>query len=575
MEDTKTAIDVTAPLAEEVAAPDVVAQEVVEKKTFGKRPMKTALIHFAIWVPLTAFIIALCINGKGKSGYEFAIVVYVFISLRLLAQHVSMSKLIYAPLGKASDMVFGWIPRTIPEKFQMPIAGGLYFIALVVCACALPTTENGTIPQRLQSIAGMIVMTLGLYATSANRKAVNWRTVVVGFILQLLIALFVLKTQAGVNIFDFLSKFIALFLEESKFGLEFVLGDTATNPFRFTFAVSVLPAILFFCSFITIVYYLGGMQYLVGKFAWLMVRLMDTSGAESVVAAASPFIGQGESALMVKPFVEFMTRSEIHASMVSGFATIAGSVLLAYVQFTGNSPQATSTILASCLMSMPGSLLVSKLRYPEEEESITKGYVKVPESEEKDANVLDAAAKGAAIGVQLALLIAGSLIAIIALYHCANDVVGWAFWMIQVNNWIDPTKSVSIELILSYLFYPFALCIGIAPESARKAGEFMATKMVVNEFVAYSSLSSIAFNNTITLPDGSHPLTGALDPRTTRLLTLALCGFANIGSIGIQLSIFGVIAPTRKKDYAELVLSAMITGTLSTWMSAAVAGALL
>ncbi|KAJ3232674.1 hypothetical protein HDU78_006946 [Chytriomyces hyalinus] len=569
--DSKVAIDASL----DPTATTTTALPVEEKKTFGKRPLKTALIHLAIWVPLTAFIIALCINGKGKSGYEFAIVVYVFISLRLLAQHVSMSKLIYAPLGKLFGMLFGWIPRTIPEKFQMPIAGALYIIILVAIACGLPVTETGTIPQRLQSIAGMIVMSLVLYASSSNRKAVNWRTVVVGFFLQLIIAIFILKTQAGVNIFNFLSNFIAMFLGESKFGLEFVLGDTASNPFKYTFAVSVLPAILFFCSFITIVYYLGGMQYLVGKFAWLMVRLMDTSGAESVVAAASPFIGQGESALMVKPFVEFMTRSEIHASMVSGFATISGSVLLALVNYAGNSPQSTSTILASCLMSMPGSLVAAKLRYPEEEESITKGFVKVPENEEKDANLLDAAAKGAAIGVQLALLIAGSLIAIIALFHCANDVVAWAFWMVNIPNWIDASQSVKIELLLSYLFYPVALCIGVAPESARKAGEFMATKIVVNEFVAYSQLSAAAFNTSITLADGSHPLSGALDPRTVRLLTLALCGFANIASIGIQLSIFGVIAPARKKDYAELALSAMLTGAMSTWLSAAVAGALL
>ncbi|KAI8612698.1 Na+ dependent nucleoside transporter C-terminus-domain-containing protein [Chytriomyces sp. MP71] len=565
--DSKTAIDV----ADLTAQPPL---EVKEKPMFGKRPLKTALIHLAIWIPITAFIIALIINGRGKSGFELAIVVYAFITLRLLAQHVSMSQLVYAPLGKLFDMVFGWIPRTIPANLQMPIAGGLYLVILIVTACATPVTEVGTIPQRIQSIIGLLIMTGGLYASSANKKAINWRTVVCGFFLQFIIALFILKTQAGVNIFNFLSTFIANFLEESKAGLAFVLGPNQDNPFKYTFAVAVLPAILFFCSFITIVYYLGGMQYLVGKFAWLMVRLMDTSGAESVVAAASPFIGQGESALMVKPFVALMTRSEIHAAMTSGFATISGSVLLAYVNYTGNSPAATATILASCLMSMPGSLVVSKLRFPEEEESITKGFVKVPENEEKDANLLDAASKGAAIGVQLALLIAGSLIAIIALYQCCNDLVSWAFWMVNISNWIDATKPVTIDLLLSYLFYPFALCIGIPFGSARKGAEFMATKMVVNEFVAYSDLSAFAYSKT-TNTDGSFPLNGALDARTVRLLTLALCGFANISSIGIQLSIFGVIAPTRKKDFAELAMSAMITGTLSTWVSAALAGALL
>ncbi|KAI8612690.1 Na+ dependent nucleoside transporter C-terminus-domain-containing protein [Chytriomyces sp. MP71] len=560
-------------IAELAAAP----QQDADKKTFGKRPLKIALLHLAIWLPLTAFIIALIINGRNRpndSGYEFAIVVYAFITLRLLAQHVSMSKLVYNPLGRLFDTLFGWIPRAIPIYLHMPIGGLLYLVVLLVTACASPVTPVGTIPQRIQSIIGLIIFTAVLYATSANGAAINWRTVVVGYFLQFFIALFILKTQIGVNIFNFLSSLIAKFLEESQAGLAFVLGPKNQNPFANTWAVAVLPAIIFFCSFISIVYYLGGMQYIVGKFGWLMVRLMDTSGAESVVAAASPFIGQGESALLVRPFIAYMTRSEIHAAMTSGFATISGSVLLAYVNYTGNSPAATATILASCLMSMPGSLVVSKLRIPEEELSITKGYVKVPESEEKDANLLDAASKGAATGVQLALLIAGSLLAILSLFQVCNDLVSWAFWMVNIPNWIDSTKGVSIQLLLSYLFYPISLCIGIPFDSARKGAEFMATKIVVNEFAAYADLSTFAYSNA-TLPDGSHPLNGALDARTVRLLTLALCGFANIGSVGVQLSIFSVIAPTRKKDFAELALSAMITGAMSTWVSAALAGAIL
>ncbi|KAJ3068594.1 hypothetical protein HDU98_008267 [Podochytrium sp. JEL0797] len=553
---------------------DNTSLDVEEKPIIGKRPLKALLIHLGVWSLLTAFIVALIINGKGEPGYIFAICIYVFISLRLLAQHVSMSQLIYAPLGKATDFCFGWIPKVIPPKIMVPLGGVTYIAIVVAVACGTPPSATGTIPERLQSFGGIAFYILVLYVFSNDRKNINWRTVVVGFYIQFVIALFVLRTQVGVDIFFFLSTFIRTFLDESQAGLVFILGPIAANPFKDTFAVSTLPAIIFFCAFISIVYYLGGMQYLVGKIAWLMVRLMETSGSESVVAAASPFVGQGESALLVKPFVEFMTRSELHSIMTSGFATISGSVLMAYMQYTGNSPEAISTLLASCLMSVPCSLLVSKIRYPETEQSVTKGNVNVPESDEKDVNFIDAASKGAAIGVQLAMLMAGTLLAIISLFQCVNDLTTWSFHMVGINNWIDASQPVTIQLLLSYIFWPLAVCIGINVHEARISAEFMATKVVVNEFVAYANLHAYAFspNQTST---GEYPENGVLSPRTVRLLTFALCGFANIGSIGIQCSVLGVIAPTRKKDLAQLAASAMMTGAFSTWISAAVAGAIL
>ncbi|KAJ3281852.1 hypothetical protein HDU79_010444 [Rhizoclosmatium sp. JEL0117] len=548
--------------------------EPVTKPIVGKRDSKTALFHLAIWVPLTAFIIALIIKGQGKEGYEFAIFLYVIITLRFLAKHISMSQLIYAPVGKVWDMTIGAAVRAVPQKFHLAIGGIVYFALVFGVACGTPESETGTIPQRIQSIGGVVILTLILVAFSRDRKNIPWGTVVVGFLLQFLLALFILKTQIGVNIFYFISKLITTFLEESVAGLEFVLGPKASNPFQYTFAVAVLPAILFFVAFISIIYYIGGMQYIVAKFAWIMVRLMNTSGAESVVAAASPFVGQGESALLVKPFIEFMTRSELHSAMVSGFSTIAGSVLIAYINYTGNNPASTSTLLASCLMSVPCSLMVSKIVYPETEESLTKGTVTVPESEEKDANLLDAASKGAAIGVQLCLLITGSLLAIISLYACANDLTAWAFDIVGIKNWIDGSQPVSIQLLLSYVFWPIAFCLGIPVGDARKSAEFMATKIVVNEFAAYANFHDYAFQVNATA-DGSYPLNGAFPLRTVRLMSFALCGFANIGSIGIQTSILGHIAPSRKRDLAELALSAMLTGAFSTWISAAVAGAIL
>ena len=301
-------------------------------------------------------------------------------------------------------------------------------------------------------------------------------------------------------------------------GLAFIFGP-GIKP---NFATSVLPAIVFFCSFIAIVYYYGGMQYIVAKLSWLFVRLMDTSGAESAVACASPFVGQGESALLVGPFVPFMTKSELHSTMVSGFATIAGSVLSFYLTLVKD----PKTILCSCIMSIPAGLLLSKIRYPEKEVSLSKGKVTAPESEENDANFLHAATKGSATGMQLIILISGSLLAIVSLYTAADAFVGWAFGMINIYDWIHPVDLVtgdkflvSIELLLSYVFAPVAFLIGVPLHEAREAGELMATKMVVNEFVAYDLLSK-----------------SSLSSRTQDLLSFALCGFANFASIGTIIS---------------------------------------
>ncbi|KAJ1556361.1 hypothetical protein HK405_014320 [Cladochytrium tenue] len=544
-----------------------------KKPAFGKRPLKTFLIHLAIWVVLTVYFVLLVIKAKGKDGYAFAIVIYCVITLRMLAKHVSPSRLIYEPLGKAWNATIGAAASRLSPLYQDLFVFGLDIVIYIIAIVASPTTELGSIGQRFQSLAGVIVMLAILYAFSADRAAIKWRTVSVGLLIQIIIALFVLRTQIGVSIFRFLSLLVTNFLEKSRFGVEFLFGSYETNPLGNQFVFSVLPAIVFFCSVISMLYYVGAMQYILGKFAWLMVRVMDTSGGESVVAASSPFVGQGESALVVRPYVEHMTMSELHSIMTSGFATISGSVLLAYIQYTGNSPEATSAILTSCLMSVPCSLLVSKIRMPEKEKSLTKGNVTIPEGENEDANLLHAAGNGSATGMQLIIVIGGALLAIVSLYNLADYCVGWFFDMIDVHNWLDDSW-ISIAFILSYIFYPIAVLLGITPMEARKSAEFMATKMVANEFVAYSDLYSYAYS-TVANDDGSFSPNGFLNPRTVRILAFALCGFANFASIGIQISILGAMAPSRRKDLAKLAFSAMLTGTFSTWITAAVAGCLM
>lgn len=565
-------------VAEKALSIDEITDDEIQqnKPLIGKRPARVALAHACIWMVLTAYVVAAGILSSEKSGFAVVVLIYVFISLRLLAKHVCISKLVYNPIGNAFDATIGKVSGQLSPFMINSIIGGSLITVMLVLMFTTPVTASGNIPERIQSFVGLFVLIGILYATSNDRSSIKWYTVVVGLLLQYLIALFVLKTTLGVNIFKYLSFLITSFLGFSAAGIEFLFFGITTNDFfKNTFAIAVFPAIIFFCSFISIVYFVGGMQYIISKFAWLMVRLMDTSGAESVVAAASPFVGQGESALLVKPFVEYMTMSELHSTMTSGFATIAGSVLLAYVNFTGGSTEATSVLLTACVMSVPCSLLVSKLRYPETEESITKGKVAIPTNEEEDANFLHAAGNGAAVGVQLVLLIAGALLSIVALFAAANFIVGYLFYMLNITNWLSNDGTwINIQFLLSYVFYPIAVAIGIAPSEARKAAEFMAQKMVVNEFAAFADMHTYAFRN-VTDDAGIYQPNGNFSPRTLKLMSFALCGFANFASIGIQIGTLGTMAPSRQKDLAALAVSAMITGTFSTWITAAFAGTLL
>ncbi|KAJ3258672.1 hypothetical protein HK103_003461 [Boothiomyces macroporosus] len=533
-----------------------VVEEISESKPkFGKRGRNALLIDLAIWIAMTAYFVAFVSLGSGKQGFGAGVVAYVFISLRLLARHVSVSQVVYKPLGSVASSAGGAAGRVVSEKYRAPVIGVVAFILIAATSLLSKTTADNSIGYRIQSLLGIVVILVAMTLLSHDRKNIPWYTVSTGLLIQYFIALIVLKTQWGFDLFNYISRFLANFLGFSHTGAVFIFGDFDND----NFAKSVFPAIVFFCSFIYIVYYWGGMQYIVAKMGWFFVRAMDTSGAESVVACASPFIGQGENALLVAPFVEFMTRSEIHSIMTSGFATIAGSVLIYYLTIVPNQ----STILTCCIMSIPAGLLLSKMRYPETEESLSKGDVKVPESNHKDANFLHAASNGSAVGMQLVILIGGGLLAIISLYNCVDFVVGWLFAMINVFEYTTgKQQEISIAFLLSYVFAPVAWLVGMPGGEARLAGKLMATKMIINEFAAYKDLYDAI-------------KAGTFSQRTVDLLSFALCGFANIGSIGIQIGALGAIAPSRSADFAELAVSAMLTGTVATWMTACVAGALM
>lgn len=320
------------------------------------------------------------------------------------------------------------------------------------------------------SLVGLILMIAGLYATSSNRKAINWHTVISGFLIQYIIALFVLRTGVGYDIFEFISRLARELLGFARDGVAFLTTTEVSELGMFFF--SVLPAIIFFVALVQMLYYWGMVQWFVGKFAVFFFWAMRISGAEAVVAAATPFIGQGESAMLIKPFVPHLTRAEIHQVMCSGFATIAGSVLVAYIGL-GVNPQ---ILISSCVMSIPASLACSKLRYPETEESLSAGKIVIPDDDEhKASNTIHAFANGAWLGLQIALMILTTLLCIIAIVALFDGLLTWFGRYLNLRGEYDLT----LTLILGYVFYPVAFLLGVprGPDIL-KVSRLIATKII-------------------------------------------------------------------------------------------------
>jgi concentrative nucleoside transporter, CNT family len=324
------------------------------------------------------------------------------------------------------------------------------------------------------------------------------------------------------------------------------------------FFTGVVPPIIFFVSFVQLLYYWGILQWFIGKFAVFFFWSMRVSGAEAVVASASPFIGQGESAMLIRPFVAHLTQAELHQVMTSGFATIAGSVLVAYIGM-GINPEA---LISSCVMSIPASLAISKLRFPEEEETLTAGRVVIPDDEEhKAANALHAFANGAWLGLKIAGMIVTTLLCIIALLNLVDGLLTW--WGRYIN--LDGEYDLTLELILGYVCYPIAFLLGVSREGKDLllVGRLIGIKVIANEFVAFSTLQAKED------PDSPYH---KLSPRSRLIATYAVCGFGNIGSLGTQIGVLSQISPGRSGDVSRLALSALISGVISTLTSASVAG---
>ena len=406
--------------------------------------------------------------------------------------------------------------------------------------------------ERLLSLFGIVVFLGIAYAFSTDRKAISLRTLLWGLGLQLALGLFVLRTQVGQDLFAWIGAVVTRVLALSFKGSEFVFGQLGAKqggggPVGFVFAFQVLPTIVFAAATFAVLYHLGIMQLVVKAFALVMTRLMGASGAESVSVAASIFMGQTEAPLTVRPFLNGMTQSELLCVMTSGMAHISAGIMGAYIALGVE----TRHLLAAVLMTAPGTILLAKIFIPETGTPATAGTVRV-ETRRTDSNVIGAAARGTSEGLHLALNVAAMLISFLALVALINLLLGKLGGLVGAE--------LSLERILGVVCAPLALVMGVPWKECFAVGDLLGTRMVLNELIAYSRLG---------------PLKETLDPRTFTIATYALCGFANFGSIGIQIGGIGVLIPERRNELARLGLRALLAGTLANFVSACIAGLLL
>ena len=407
-----------------------------------------------------------------------------------------------------------------------------------------------SIPQRLTGVIGMVVI-LGIgIALSRNRRAISWRVVGWGLGLQFVFAVFVLRVPLGQRLFKFLGDAVTALLSFSYAGSSFVfgkLGEQSTGP-AVIFAFQILPAIIFVSALFAILYYLGVMQIVVKAFAVMMNKVMGASGAESLNVAASIFMGQTEAPLTIRPFLPKMTQSELMTVMTAGMAHVSGSIMAAYIAFGISAEH----LLTAVIMTAPGTIMMAKILEPETQVPETLGGVKV-DIPRTDVNVVDAASRGTVEGLHLMLNVIAMLISFIALIALTNGVLGW------VHRGV-PWFPADLQTILGWIFRPIAYVMGVPWHDSGTIGSLLGTRMVLNEFIAYAQLG---------------PMKATLSPVSFTIATFALCGFANVSSVGIQIGGIGALAPDRKHDLAKLGFRAMLAGTLANFLSATLAGMLL
>ncbi|KAI0139923.1 H+/nucleoside cotransporter-like protein [Hypoxylon sp. NC0597] len=523
-----------------------------EKKSFISywyRKLR-AYVHLTIWLVFTAWWIYGLVRFRNEKNWLIPFLVYLAITLRIIFLWIPV-KYVMMPVKFVWRHTAFRAYEMTPKKLHRPLAALITIAVFLIGSMVPEESGDNTRARRAQSLLGLVVMIGVLTITSKDWRKIPWHTVIGGMLTQFVVAVFVLRTQAGYDIFNFISTLARTLLGFANEGVVFLTDSSVPNlPWFFT---GVVPPIIFFVALVALLFHVGLIQWFIGKFAVFFFWTLRVSGAEAVVAAATPFIGQGESAMLVRPFVPHMTLAEIHQIMTCGFATIAGSVLVAYIGL-GLNPQA---LVSSCIMSIPASLAVSKMRWPETEETLTSGRVVIPDDEEhKAANALHAFANGAWLGLKIAGMIVATLLCIIAFVGLINGLLTWwgGYWGIN-----DP--PLTIQFILGYCFYFVSWLLGVPNQDLLPVGELIGQKIIINEFAAFNALRT-------------EDRYKSMSARAQLIATYACCGFGNVGSLGTQIGVLSQLAPGRAGDVSRVALSALASGIISTLTSASVAGML-
>ncbi|XP_055535811.1 solute carrier family 28 member 3 [Wyeomyia smithii] len=478
-------------------------------------------------------------------GYGMLVLLLGFLYLGLVYF------LVLKPLiGKAfKQNISKPLSRFLRETFTSLYAK-LAVVAVVLVGFALFCFfETRDDPERLMSLVGMVVLFMIAFLCCKHPTKINYRPVVLGVIFQFLLGLFCIRWEVGRSIFSCIGDKVATFLNYSADGAVFVYGEFIVREAA-VFAFAVLSVIYFFSFCISILYYLGAMQWIVLKLGWVLQSILGTTVCESIISAANIFLGMGESPLLIRPYIKDLTYSEIHAIMSSGFATVSGTVLAAYISF-GAEP---AHLITASVMAAPAALCFAKLIYPETEESKTRSD-NIQMEKSTDSSVLDAASNGASIATALVLGIIANLIAFVSFIAFLNGILAWLGTLIGLED-------VSLENIFGAIFRPLAFVMGVPWDESYYVGKLIGTKTIINEFVAYQRLGEFIKNN-------------LLSPRSSAIATYAICGFANPSSLGILIGALSAMVPEKRSVFTAVAFRAFITGSIVCFMTASIAGLLM
>ena len=441
--------------------------------------------------------------------------------------------------------------------------------AAPVVTTGITPSEGFTMSSLLRGALGMFVLLLLSYILSVNRKAINWQTIGLGLAAQLLLAIGVLKIPFIQKGFEIVGKMFVKVLEFTQAGSQFLLGGMMDiNSFGFIFLFQVLPTIIFFSALTSLLFYLGVIQKVVAGMAWVLTKLLKISGAESLSVAGNIFLGQTEAPLMIKAYLEKMTKSEILLVMIGGMATVAGGVLAAYIGFLGGEDEALKLfyakhLLPASVMAAPGAIVISKMLYPQQQE--INSHIEVTQ-DNIGSNILDAIANGTTEGLKLAANVGAMLLVFIAFIAMINYGFGKLGGVTGLNALIannTPYAALSLEFILGYIFSPLMWLIGVAKEDMALMGQLLGIKLAASEFVGYIQLAELK---------NVANLTHLKFEKSIIMATYTLCGFANFASIGIQIGGIGSLAPGQRKTLSEFGMKALIGGTIASLLSATIAG---